>query len=169
MHLYLLLLSIILSGCQKPNLEAFRKLSVSDGDTLTVSRFEDLSKIERVRLLGIDTPELSQDPWGKNAKEFLENELEDDDVIYLEIYGKDKYERLLAYLYDKNKVLINSKILKNGYAVLFLIDSRNEHHRELKDAELYAREKKLNIWDDNQGLKQSPYDYRSKNRKKEAR
>jgi micrococcal nuclease len=157
---------LILTGCFKSNLKPYKLISVSDGDTVWVVELVDQTqlKTEKVRLLGLDAPESSQDPWGKRAREFLEKELQDDQMIFLETQGKDRYGRLLSFIYDEDKNLINTKILKNGYAVLFLLNSNTKYYRDLKEAELYARKNKLNIWDDNHGLKLSPYEYRKKNK-----
>jgi len=54
----------------------------------------------RVRLLGIDTPELQQEPWGREARSFLQRLLPVNDVVRLEtdVRERDQYRRILAYV-----------------------------------------------------------------------
>lgn len=44
-------------------------VEVHDGDTVSVSVDQ---KREKVRLIGIDAPEMGQKPWGEKAKKYLE-------------------------------------------------------------------------------------------------
>ncbi len=80
-----------------------------DGDTL------ELSTKEKVRLSGINTPEKNE-CYYKGAKEKL-SELVAGKQVYLErdYTNKDKYHRLLRYVYvDNNEV--NSILGQNGIA-----------------------------------------------------
>jgi len=71
-------------------------LSVSDGDT--VMAILDKRK-EKVRLIGIDAPELGQKPWGAEAKQHLETLLASSGwkvKLEFDIERRDKYGRILA-------------------------------------------------------------------------
>ena len=107
---------------------------VIDGDTID-------SDIGRVRLLGINTPEKKQ-PFHDEAMNFLKKY--EGKKIEVEERGTDKYERTLGYLFYNNQ-LINSEILKQGFANLYVYD-KDEHYSELKSAEEYARNNNLGLW-----------------------
>ena len=88
---------------------------VIDGDTFITN------KGDRVRLIGIDAPELPS-LRGIESKMYL-HELIDNKVVILERDGisdnKDKYGRLLRYVY-LNKKDVNLQMLKSGYAKPYL-------------------------------------------------
>jgi len=125
---------------------------------------------EEVRLLGIDTPEYTQDPWGKRAREFVLENIQQGEVLAVETVEprRDKYGRLLAFVFfedEKEKKFLNEEILEAGFAELYILNKWNSYNSRLKEAEASAREQSLNIWSSN-GLKMSPYQYRKKNKKK---
>jgi len=108
---------------------------VIDGDTVVIADGT------HVRMLGINTPEKKQ-PYHDEAMNFLKKY--EGKQIQIEERGTDKYERTLGYLYFENK-LINSEILKQGFANLYVYD-KDEHFSELKNAEEYARDNNLGLW-----------------------
>ena len=63
------LLTLPLPASGAPALQG-KVVRVSDGDTLVVQ--VDPNRQEKVRLVGIDTPEMAQEPWGERAKAFTE-------------------------------------------------------------------------------------------------
>lgn len=96
-----------------------RVSKVIDGDTLV------LQGGERIRLIGLDTPEL-KDPretaaaMARKSRDFLKD-LAEGKHIRLE-YGRertDSYGRTLAYLYLKNGTLINAEIVRQGYGAVY--------------------------------------------------
>lgn len=106
-----------------------------DGDTL------ELEGGERVRLLGINTPE-KKEFYGNEASNFtkqLENK-----TVYLETAEKDKYGRNLGYIFLDNK-LFNEEIIKNGYAHFYSY-ADDKYTSQLKKAETSARKNELGIW-----------------------
>lgn len=119
---------------------SIKKISVEvsrviDGDTL------ELKNGEKVRLLGINTPE-KKEFYANEAINFtkqLENQ-----TVEIEILSKDKYGRNLGYVILNNK-LFNEEILKNGYAHFYSYED-DKYTKQLKKAESYAREKELGIW-----------------------
>lgn len=134
--------------------------SISDGDTVTLKIGK---REEKVRLIGIDAPELAQKPWGDKSKEFLQSIISSSGwkvSIEYDIERRDKYGRLLAYLRTPNGNLINREILENGYAMLFTVPPNVKYVNELTTAQYEARKKKLGIWSSDKGLKQKPVDYR---------
>ena len=107
---------------------------IIDGDTLEV-RIDlgfDVWKVERLRLRGIDTPELNM-PGGKEAKGFVEKTLEGVPLVAFKTYKADKYARYIADVFydpvagegdgDEAKVFetgrfLNREILEAGHAIV---------------------------------------------------
>jgi len=141
----------------------FRVLDVHDGDTLTII-FS--GKRERVRLIGIDAPELDQKPWGVRAKRNLEGLLSSSDMdirLEFDVEERDRYGRLLAYVWTKDGRLINRVMLEEGYAVLLTIPPNIKYVDEFKRAQASARASKRGIWGRG-GLRQSPSEFRKTHR-----
>jgi len=137
----------------------FKVLEVHDGDTLTISF---LGKRERVRLIGIDAPEIGQKPWGVRAKRHLEGILKSSDMyirLEFDVEERDKYGRLLAYIWTKDRRLINRLMLENGYAVLLTIPPNIKYVDLFRKAQASARASKRGIWG-RSGLRRSPSEFR---------
>ncbi len=131
--------------------EAYRVIKVIDGDTLDVS-LED--RTERLRLIGIDTPE-TVDPrkkvqcFGKEAsnkaKELLSGQfvsLESD-----ESQGeRDKYKRLLRYVFLPDGTNFNLYMISEGYAHEYTYDEPYKYQFDFKQAEATARENSKGLW-----------------------
>ncbi len=94
-----------------------RVLYTHDGDTLH------LKDGRKVRLIGINTPELGRDnnaaePFANEAKAALKSLFKNDKSISL-IYGKvkkDHYQRLLAHAFTSDGRNIQALLLANGFA-----------------------------------------------------
>lgn len=128
--------------------------SVTDGDTIKVKIN---GKIEPVRLIGIDTPEVV-DPrkpvqcFGKEAsskaKELLSGhkvKLEADPTQG----DRDKYKRLLRYVWREDGLFFNDWMIRNGYAHEYTYDFPYQYQSQFKEAEKYARENNLGLWNPN--------------------
>jgi len=126
--------------------EAFHIVErVVDGDTLK------LTSGERVRLIGVDTPETVHpnkpvEYFGKEASAFTKKMCEGKKV-YFE-YGlekRDKYDRLLAYVFLEDGTLVNAEIIKQGFGHVY---TKFPFHRMgwFKKYELEARENKRGLW-----------------------
>lgn len=132
-----------------------------DGDTLA------LENGERVRLIGIDTPEMhlssklykdsqrtKQDTetirqLGRRAYGFTRNIVEGERVsLEFDVEKHDKYGRLLAYVYlkDKNKTFVNAKIVEEGYASLMTIPPNIRYADLFLNLYREARENKRGLW-----------------------
>jgi micrococcal nuclease len=185
---FLCLICVFLVSCDEAKIPA-KILKVSDGDTLRVSLCEKILNGEcvpcstrinseigvrqrcpviKLRMLGMDAPETQQQDWGKKATEFLKQELSDDKYIFIEtdIEPRDRYGRLLAYVYDSKGISINEKMLREGYAELLILGANDKYATSFKAAEAYARQHELNIWSKDGGLEMSPYKYRKKTKGK---
>lgn len=146
-------------GGENRNRSLIRVEKVHDGDTIS-AMVE--NRYEKIRLIGIDTPEMGQRPWGSKAKEYLESLITSSSQtlkIEYDIEHRDKYGRILAYIRTKDGRLINEEMLRSGYAVLFTFPPNVKYVDKFISAQKEAQNKKLGIWG-KKGLKQRPYDYR---------
>lgn len=115
-------------------LEPFTIGRVIDGDTL-VDNYG-----RTIRLLNINSPE-SNLPESQMSKNFLKNF--ENQTLFIEITGEDKYNRFLGRIYSKDKYL-NLEIVSLGLASKFLVDSSELSIFDL--AERDAVEKEKGIW-----------------------
>lgn len=144
-----------------PVLQKARVTAVNDGDTITIRMN---GKEYRARLVGIDSPEMGQEPWGQLSREHLRKILRDlhwDIDVETDIQPYDKYNRLLVYVWDDNRRLINEQMLLDGYAVLFTLQPNSKYADRFKKAQRSAQENKLGIWGPD-GLKERPLYYKKK-------
>lgn len=135
--------------------QAFRVTHVADGDTLDVDAIDGGRRATRIRLLGVDTPELaaaSEGPmhFGPEASAFTKGAV-DGRRVRLELpptRPRDKYRRLLAYVYlaDTGEML-NEVLLSTGHAYA---DTRFDHPRfeRFVDLENKARRSAAGLWKD---------------------
>ncbi|MCX7914040.1 MAG: thermonuclease family protein [Thermodesulfovibrionales bacterium] len=144
---------------------------VHDGDTISVKTkifFGIAISTEKVRLIGIDAPEMDQEPWGRRAKKHLKKLIDETDgAVYLEfdIDKRDKHGRILAYVWDKRGRMLNQRMLEDGYAVLYTVPPNVRYVKLLTDAQQKARLNKVGIWGKD-GLKRSPQEWRRENPRK---
>ncbi|MSR59829.1 MAG: hypothetical protein EXS05_19695 [Planctomycetaceae bacterium] len=130
-----------------PSTEAWVKRAV-DGDTLL------LRDGQRVRLLGVDTPETKREgtpvqPWGPEAHDFTQRMVEGKKVrLQFDQEHEDKYGRVLAYVYIDDK-LLNEELLREGLGhALLKHPYRLAMKQRFRQAEREARDAKLGIWSD---------------------
>jgi len=121
---------------------------VIDGDTI------DVSGGERVRLIGIDTPE-TNDPnrpagcFGKEATGFTASLLAPGTPVRLvgDAEQRDRYGRLLAYVYRRDDGLfVNAELLRRGYAQLLTIPPNVAHTDEFVSIARDARAGSQGLW-----------------------
>lgn len=155
------LVALPLPASSAPVLQG-KVVRVSDGDTLVVQ--VDPNRQEKVRLVGIDTPEMAQEPWGERAKAFTER-LALGKMVRLEsdVQPRDQYGRLLAYAYV-GKTFINYELVRQGYAMLLTYPPNVAHVEQFTQAQKLARAEGKGIWNTRDGLDQSPRDYRRQKR-----
>lgn len=121
----------------KPKEEFYAVVTkVSDGDTLHLRDIN--NKTYKVRLQGIDAPELRQE-FGKEAKEYLSSLIKGKEIKAI-IEDKDKYNRYVATIY-LNKMDINRALVSNGYAHAY-----KEYSTKYIQDENNARKRNLGLW-----------------------
>ncbi len=140
-------LVILLSGCLQYSQGGYssRVIYVYDGDTIKIANGE------KVRYLGIDTPEMNyKNPpaqyFAKDAKAFNQR-LVDGKIVRLEFDARerDKYQRLLAYVYVDD-IFINKKMIEEGYAKILIIPPNEKHANEFLKLQRRARQEGKGIW-----------------------
>lgn len=129
-------------GRDKPIGDRFGVVSVYDGDTA------ELQGGDKLRLLGIDTPEAGE-PYHDEAKQMLAR-LAVSQSCRIEYGGKrrDKYGRLLGYLYV-DTCFVNRAIVASGLAYVYLFDDSDLKQREISElisAQRSAIEGKRGLW-----------------------
>lgn len=131
--------------------EEFELQEVIDGDTI---RIKYNGSSEKVRFLLVDTPEtnhetLGEQPYGPEAKAFMKELLAGQKTVYLEfdVSYRDKYKRLLAYIYTKDGISLQEELLKNGLARVAYIYAPNTKHVDwFKDIQKTAQKSAVGIW-----------------------
>ena len=92
---------------------------VIDGDTFV------LTTGEKVRLIGVDTPELQREHmpvqyYAEEARRFLTRMVDGKQVtLKSDWQSKDQYERTLAYVYLEDTIFVNLEIVKQGYGFAY--------------------------------------------------
>jgi micrococcal nuclease len=137
---------------------------VIDGDTIV------LSNGQKVRLIGIDTPEAyysnkllrdaqrsrkdlaSIQEMGKRASAFTRRLVLGEKVtLEYDVEKKDRYGRSLAYAYLDDGTFVNAKILEEGYAQVMTIPPNVKHSDYFRRLAKQAREKGKGLWAEEMG------------------
>ena len=134
----------------------FEVVRVIDGDTLVVSPnpFPQSSSGDRVRLLGVDTPESVHpnkpvERFGRDAAAFTRR-LCQGRRVRLEFEAgnaQDRYSRTVAYVFLEDDTLVNAEIIRQGYGYAYTRYpfARMEEFRAL---EAEARAARRGLWAD---------------------
>ncbi|UCE61173.1 MAG: thermonuclease family protein [Phycisphaerales bacterium] len=153
---------------------SFRVVHVVDGDTLDINAPDADKAVTRIRLWGVDTPEVgrggeSSMHFGPEASEFARKTLEGRTVhvVLSPERTRGKYGRLLAYVYlERGGRMFNEMLLEEGYAYA---DLRFEHHyyKQFKDIEKRSRKANRGLWGDITVEKMPEWKQRFEDRKKD--
>lgn len=129
----------------------YRVVQVIDGDTIKV---DIAGKIEPVRLIGIDTPEIAgphspqDDYFGPEAAQYARQLLENQ-LVYLipdpMQSNRDKYNRLLRYVFLEDGTLVNAKLIAEGYAYNYMYEPF-QFVKYFDYLEKQAKESHLGLW-----------------------
>ncbi len=120
---------------------------VSDGDSITAVT-SNQTKL-RIRLLGIDSPEVPYgdkpgQPFGEEARDYLDH-LIGGKVVRVDAYGPDEYKRVLAVVWDE-QINVNLLLVAMGYAEIYRDAPCQVYCQELEDAEAKARRDGVGMW-----------------------
>lgn len=130
----------------------YKVTKVIDGDTIEV---ELDAKTEKVRLIGIDTPE-SVHPekpvecFAIEASNRLKELIENKEVLLVSDdsqANEDKYGRLLRYVSLPNGDFINFIMIRQGFAHEYTYNNNlYEYQNEFKEAEKFAKDNNYGLW-----------------------
>lgn len=165
-----LFLAVLLSGREllfaagkKPSRAVYAKqyevrvIKVVDGDTVDVAFLGETppecdSSCQRIRLIGVDTPEYYKkvrQPYADEAKAYTGSCLGTDMLLQLDwdTSYKDRYGRLLAYLYAEDGSMLNYELVRNGFGCYYgKFKFNRQNMASFCQAEEYAREHRLGLW-----------------------
>jgi micrococcal nuclease len=169
---------VFLSGCQAapPKYPAVQISRVLSGQSVEwIDKSQQPPVIQQGRLIGIDAPDLGQEPWGRQAKQKLEEliAVPSKDGVSIEFDGTeaDKYGRKFVYLWKDGK-LINEQLLRDGCVLANMrtpnspstnITGIKYRDRFLRGSQ-YARIMGEGIWNPAQPMRMSPSEFRKEER-----
>ena len=140
-------LVFVVGGCFTAGANSLSKVvRVIDGDTIV------LLNGEKVRLLGINAPELGykgalNDAGALAAKKFLKTRvLNKSVVIEKDAEDKDHYGRTLAHVFLKSGEHINGELLQHGQAFLNIHPPNLKYSRRLVEAQTKAESARKGVW-----------------------
>ncbi|MDG4553727.1 MAG: thermonuclease family protein [Candidatus Competibacter sp.] len=129
--------------------------SVYDGDTVTASCREGEVK---VRMFGIDAPEMGQEPWGARSRDALRGLLPRRDNIVLRVRDQDRYGRTVAQVFAGGSD-VGLEMVRQGRAVVYEQYNDSAAYRQ---AEAEAKRDRRGIWEKT-GSQQDPAAWRRLN------
>ncbi len=142
-----------LSDWEKYHNKTFQVSRVVDGDTLDIDIPDGKKSWTRIRLWGVDTPEMGRGSkkdmyFAKEATDFATKTLKDRTVhiVLSPKKTRGKYGRLLAYVYlERGGDMFNEMLLKQGFAYA---DLRFSHiyKKRFEQFEKHARDQKIGLW-----------------------
>ena len=147
-----LLAALALAGCADPAADpaepgqgtAARVTKHTDGDTLW------LSGIGKVRLIGVDTPEVygGVECYGREASAFVERTVPlGSELRYrLGVDERDPYGRALAYVWLRDGRFLNRLLVARGYATPLTVPPNVQYEDQFVTAARRAREAARGLW-----------------------
>jgi micrococcal nuclease len=116
----------------------------TDGDTLW------LSGIGKVRLIGVDTPEVYGDDecYGRRASGFVERTVPLGSTVSYRLgtEERDRYDRALAYVYLDRGRFLNLLLVRRGYAHVLTVPPNVEFAERFARAARRARAAGRGLW-----------------------
>lgn len=154
-------LVIFLVGCQPtiaPQGMTVEVQKVISGQTLEITTPN--GQTIRVRLIGIEAPDLRQQPWGEAAKASLDAMLIGKRAVIELEAQPDEFGRRLAYIWC-DRILVNEQLVKQGYV---LAAPQGKYALKLIRAQEWARLMERGIWNPAQPMRLTPAEFRSQYR-----
>lgn len=152
--------SILIIGTVAALIVAYRMLEdVGHENAVTISRFTvvkvldgdtgELAGGDRLRLLSVDTPERDESHYAEARNLF--QILAKDKPARLEFVDnrRDRYGRLLAYLYVNDSILVNKALIDSGLGYVYLFKDNDFTRPEVArmiEAQQSAISRKVGIW-----------------------
>ena len=108
---------------------------------------------ETVRLLGIDTPETVHptkpiECFGPEASAFTKATLVEGSLVKLlrDVEPRDRYQRLLVYLFLADGTLFNQLLIDRGLARTLSIEPNTAFASQFASHESSARNRRVGLW-----------------------
>ena len=85
---------------------------------------------------------------GKKATRYVKGLVKPGDLITIEldVQERDRYGRILGYVYLSNGKMLNEEIVKAGYAMIMTIPPNVKYKDRFLKAYQEAREGKMGLW-----------------------
>lgn len=126
-------------------------VKVVDGDTFWI--LNDDNEREKIRLIGMDTPEVRNSGrkkigyYGKEASEYVKSLLEGAYVrLEYDVQLLDRYQRTLAYAYLEDGTFLNDLLVREGYAKVSTFPPNVKYVDLFIESEKWARDHSLGLW-----------------------
>ncbi|MEI8398681.1 MAG: thermonuclease family protein [Ilumatobacteraceae bacterium] len=124
---------------------------VTDGDTVSVRLG---GTTEKIRLIGVDTPETKHPTkpvgcWGPEASAHTTALLPVGTDVYIvrDAEARDKYKRLLAYVYrTADNLFVNYELIAGGWGVPLSISPNTAFETDFASAAYSAQQANLGLW-----------------------
>jgi micrococcal nuclease len=123
---------------------------VVDGDTVEIVVD---GHVDTVRLIGIDTPEKTgglrpAECFGDEASAFAGRIIPEGTPVRLlrDTEARDRYDRLLAYVYREDGMFVNLALVDSGHAAAFPFEPNTTFADDFSAAEERARRLHLGLW-----------------------
>jgi micrococcal nuclease len=158
-------LTLVLTLCLLASRCSAQQPPTMQASSCTVSRVSDGDSFRcadgrRVRLIGVDSPESQQQPYGDRARAALLKLLPLGSTARLEqdVTPVDQYGRTLAYVWA-GQTLVNETMVRNGWAVLYTVPPNVKYVDRFRRAEAEARTGNTGLWSQH-GFDCPPSDFR---------
>lgn len=116
---------------------------VHDGDTIYLDG-------EKVRLIGIDTPEIGEhaECYGEEARELARDLLPEGQRVWAieDRDPYDHYDRWLLYVFTEDGIFVNLELVELGAAEAIRVGGNDAYWPQLRDAQRSAQGMGLGMW-----------------------
>lgn len=153
---------LLLWGCSstltRARLYSGSVVRVSSGQTVEVM-LTGSNELVKVRIIGIDAPDWRQTPWGPTAKAKLSALVMNQRVeIEADNLERDRYGRVRGHLWQ-GQTLVSQELVRTG-CVLANDRAAHSYSKLLMESQEYARLLGHGIWNPQQAMRQTPYQFR---------
>jgi micrococcal nuclease len=136
-----------------------RVVRIADGDTIVL---DNAGKREKVRLVCIDAPELSQARWGEASKQYLHQLAPPGSLVSLRRVTTDRYGRTIAEVFLPDQRSANLLLVQAGLAAVYERYLDNcPNPSDYVQAERDAKQARRGFWGDPGFV--LPWDYKRSN------
>lgn len=128
---------------------------VHDGDTIFIDPIElgrhlDTMERTKVRLIGIDAPEVTkpQECFGEEATRALRQLLPEKSTIWVTTDRDpyDRYDRMLLYIWNSDGTFVNGTLVEEGYAIPLTIKPNTSFAPLFSEAVSVAQTNHAGMW-----------------------